>query len=248
MKPYFETELGKLYYGDCLEILPCLGDFDVIFSDPPFFMPASHYQSRVSWGRSWADLSILGQYFFDLVGVYKDHMKDLGHLFVFCHDESYPVFYPALYGLWTFTAGMVWDKTRIGLGKIFRHQFELILWASNSGAWVNNDGKAHSDILRHPPTLSAKRIHPVEKPITLYQELLTVCCPKDGIVLDGYLGSGTSALACESLNIKWIGIELEEKYCEATAKRMENEGKQLKLFGPNQSLETDGQKDGHRSD
>ena len=81
-------------------------------------------------------MSILGQYFFNLVDVYKNKLKESGHLFVFCHDESYPVFYPALYGLWDFTVGLAWDKTRIGLGKIFRHQFELILWASNKGAPV----------------------------------------------------------------------------------------------------------------
>ena len=49
-------------------------------------------------------------------------------------------------------------------------------------------------------------------------------------VLDPFIGSGTTAIACEQLNKKWIGIEIEEKYCEIAAKRIENERKQLKLF------------------
>jgi DNA modification methylase len=49
-------------------------------------------------------------------------------------------------------------------------------------------------------------------------------------VIDPFLGSGPTAVACERLKRKWIGIEIEEKYCEISAKRIELERKQLKLF------------------
>jgi len=55
-------------------------------------------------------------------------------------------------------------------------------------------------------------------------------CEETHTVLDTYLGSGTTALACEELNRRWIGIEISERYCEIAAKRIENETKQLKLF------------------
>ena len=50
------------------------------------------------------------------------------------------------------------------------------------------------------------------------------------IVLDPFIGSGTTAIACEALGRKWIGIEISEKYCEIAAKRIEAEYKQRKLF------------------
>ena len=49
-------------------------------------------------------------------------------------------------------------------------------------------------------------------------------------LLDPFLGSGTTAIACERLNRKWVGMEISEEYCEIAAKRIEQEIKQLKLF------------------
>ena len=73
------------------------------------------------------------------------------------------------------------------------------------------------------------RLHPNQKPIPIIQW----CIKKsktNGIVLDPFIGSGTTAVACERLTRRWIGIEIEEKYCEIAAKRIELERKQLKLF------------------
>lgn len=194
---------------------------DLILTDPPFFAPASHYQSRISWGRSWADLSILGEFFFNVGNEFKRVLKDDGHLMCFCNDESYPVFYPVAYGLWDFTAALVWDKTRVGLGKIFRHQFELILWASNKGAKVNNDGKLHSDVLKYKATLSRERNHPVEKPQELMEELISVCTKEGDMVLDAFAGGGSVLSAAKKMNRNAIGIELNPKYAEVSRKRLE---------------------------
>ena len=72
--------------------------------------------------------------------------------------------------------------------------------------------------------------HPNEKPIGLIQRLLVCGSEVESLIIDPFLGSGTTAVACERLNRKWIGIEIEEKYCEIAAQRIENERKQRKLF------------------
>ena len=71
--------------------------------------------------------------------------------------------------------------------------------------------------------------HGSQKPKKLIVELLEYSRTK-GLVLDPFLGSGTTAVACERLKRKWIGIEIEERYCKIAAKRIEAERKQLKLF------------------
>ena len=74
------------------------------------------------------------------------------------------------------------------------------------------------------------RFHPTQKPVGLFMQILRKYSPEGEIILDPFLGSGTTAIACERLKRRWIGIEIEEKYCEIAAKRIEQERKQRKLF------------------
>ncbi len=72
--------------------------------------------------------------------------------------------------------------------------------------------------------------HPTQKPVDWMEYLIKTYTNEGDTVLDFTIGSGTTAVACERLNRRWIGIEIEEKYCEIAAKRIENERKQRKLF------------------
>ena len=72
--------------------------------------------------------------------------------------------------------------------------------------------------------------HPCPKPIEWANWLIDKATDKNNTILDPFLGSGTTAIACERLNRRWIGIEIEEKYCEIAAKRIEKERSQLKLW------------------
>jgi site-specific DNA-methyltransferase (adenine-specific) len=202
---------------------------DAVVTDPPFFAPAAHYQSRISWGRSWGDMSLLGQCFFDWAKEWKRVIKDDGHLFCFCNDESYPVFYPVVYGLWNFTAALIWDKTRVGLGKVFRHQHEFILWSSNSGAYANGNGKLHSDILCYAPTNSSERDHPVQKPPALMAEIIEVTTRPGALIVDCFMGSGTTGVACVQTGRRFIGIEIDPKYFAIAEKRIAEAQLQLRM-------------------
>ena len=66
-----------------------------------------------------------------------------------------------------------------------------------------------------------KNIHPCVKPVRLMSYLITLGCPQDGVVLDPFVGSGTTCVAAKKLGRKWIGIELDEKYVEIARGRME---------------------------
>jgi site-specific DNA-methyltransferase (adenine-specific) len=202
---------------------------DCVVTDPPYFAPATHYQSRISWGRCWGDMSLLGQVFFDWCQEWKRIIKDDGHLFVFCNDESYPVFYPVVYGWWDTVVSLVWDKTRVGLGSIFRHQHEWIMWARNKKSYRLSDGHLHSDILSYPAELSRNREHPIEKPPALIKELLKICTPKEAIILDSFMGSGTTGVACMQLGRRFIGCEIDPGYFEIARKRIEAAAAQMLL-------------------
>ena len=72
--------------------------------------------------------------------------------------------------------------------------------------------------------------HPTVKPVKLIEYLITLITPPNGIVLDPFLGSGTTALAALNLGRFFIGIELNEEYCEIARRRIEQHKTQTKLF------------------
>ena len=226
----------KLHEGDCLEIMPEMkrGSVDLILTDPPFFCPATHYQSRVQWSRKWADMSILEHWWGLICKELARIVKPEGHVLVFCNADSYPAFYPPMYNTWSKLVCLVWDKDRPGLGRIFRHQHELIIAARNAEAWEPNDGKLRADVLRCRATLSADRKHPVEKPVGLLSQIIEATCPEGGTVLDPFSGSGTTIEAAVTINRRAIGIEKDPAYCEIIRQRMGN--RQTTLFEKGVSL------------
>ena len=72
--------------------------------------------------------------------------------------------------------------------------------------------------------------HPAIFPEALARDHIISWSNENDMVLDCFCGSGTTLKMCEQLNRKWMGIEIEERYCEIAAKRIEQERKQLKLF------------------
>lgn len=177
-------------------------------------------------------------------------------------DPPYPDYHTELYGykpelitclsslkckqyvFWTakidfpldYTAIHIWDK-KTGCGSQYERIFE-------------RNGQKNYKVFNHyliNSTVAASYGrdifwgHPSQKPIKLIRELLKGF---KGVVLDFCAGSGVTLLAAKELNCRAIGVEIDEKWCEIAARRLAQE---VLPFGSNQSLETDGQKDGHRS-
>jgi site-specific DNA-methyltransferase (adenine-specific) len=208
-----------IYHGDCLEIGEHLPKVDCILTDPPFFMPATHYQSRVKWQRTWGDTSILRGYWQRVAALLVPRLNQTGHWLTFCNHESYPVFYPVFYSHFDYLKAIVWDKGHVGLGRVWRNQHELIIAARWDTSEFVEDGKLRADVLKHKATSSSDRLHPVEKPDSLLQDLLIPTTKPGQIILDPFAGSGSTLSAAKALGRRAIGIECEEKYCETAAKR-----------------------------
>ncbi|MDE2106348.1 MAG: site-specific DNA-methyltransferase, partial [Patescibacteria group bacterium] len=150
-------------------------------------------------------------------------LKDDGHLFVFSNCDSYPVFYEPTYNHFDKLKSLVWDKGKVGLGKVFRNQHELIIWARNEGYRFNNDHQLRADVLTFSATPPSKRNHPVEKPVNMLQELIRPTTFEGDIVFDPFAGSGTTLEAARLLNRKAIGIEIAPDYVEIIKKRERQE-------------------------
>lgn len=223
--PYYQDEWVAIYHGDCREIVPQLRlAAAAIITDPPFFMPAQHYASRSDWQRSWGDTSILGSWFAQTLEDLLPKLSKRGHFITFCDGESYPVFYPELYRRFDNLNALVWDKGRIGMGTPWRHSFELLIAARWSGSdWYGSGGE--SDVLRYTPLQTADRLHPVDKPVPLLRYLIEQTTLPNGhsIVLDPFVGGGSTLYAAKQAGRSAIGIEIEERYCEIAATRCSQE-------------------------
>jgi DNA modification methylase len=213
IKPYFETDRGTLYCGDCLEILPHI-KADVMLTDPPYGI---NYRSGF---KSNMKRSIKND---KDTSVRDTALKLWGNK-------------PALvFGSWKITkpagvkACIVWDcKGALGMGDL------SIPW-KNSWAeiYVLNSGfigKRRGGVLSYASVQSmAKngRRHPHQKPVPLLMDLLECC---RGVVVDPFAGSCSTAIAAHRMHMEWICIEEDEEDCEIAVKRISAETAQLDLF------------------
>ena len=316
MKPYYETELGKLYHGDCLEIMPQLEPVDLIITDPLYNISKAKWDNKKHYHEWLTDvfsgcediskenstLWFFHMVFADLVKI--DNLiniktnfrhrqfitinKGIGSIAGRCNCEQLRTFPRATEYLQFYTFEDQTGAERLSekyqkinpMAKYLRSEFKMAgisngqiakLFPSKTGGmtgcvsnwllganfplkeqyekmrdYLNGEylRKEYED-LRYTFNLplgvtdvwsdisfsiSNKTGHETPKPTALIIRVIKAATSKSGVVFDPFIGSGTTAIACERLKRKWIGIEIEEKYCEIAAKRIEQERKQLKLF------------------
>lgn len=215
-----KIEIGNatLYLGDCREILPTLPKIDAVVADPPYGIA----HRRGTLGRRKRGLSssatTLGT-----TGIHGDDKPfDPSPFFKWpCVLWGANYFRESLpsRGRW-----LVWDKVDGGGAGDFSEA--EIGWSSVSGP---------TRIFRHmwmgvqrASQLWEKRRHPTEKPIALMAWSLSFV--PDGLVLDPFMGSGTTGAACANLGRKFIGIEIEPIYFEIACERVKAAYAQQRLF------------------
>ena len=197
--------------------MPQLEPVDLVLTDPPYGIGESN-EKNMSRGK-WAEPKDYGEYSWDKTRPSKDAFSQMlrfsknqiifgGNYFI---DYLYPT--PCF---------LVWNKDN---GNSDFADCE-IAWTSFKTAVRIIKWRWQGMLKEHPE----KRVHPTQKPCGLFMQILRKYGDDSEITLDPFLGSGTTAIACERLKRRWIGIEIEEKYCEIAAKRIEAERKQLKLF------------------
>ena len=119
---------------------------------------------------------------------------------------------------------LVWDKGQMGMGMPWRNQHELIAFGKRRSGAIRSG--QHGNVLK--ASRSGNADHPTEKPVSLMESLLGNC--EQGMILDPFMGSGTTGVACMNLGRKFIGIEREPKYFEIACRRIEDAQRQERLF------------------
>ena len=131
-----------------------------------------------------------------------------------------------------FFHAVVWDKSDRGngMGWRFRRNYEFIMVAHRRNGrllWADNSVAVPNIIRRAPPR---ERIHPNEKPVKLITDFLTWTTSRGHVILDPFLGSGTTAVACQRTGRRCIGLEISRDYWEIAVRRCQAEENRHPLF------------------
>jgi len=207
MKPYYQDNAVTIYLGDCRDIAPTLGKFDMLLTDPPYGMnyKSNRREKHAQLGGIAGD-DQFPHWVFDYSGTHAS--------FVFCRWDN-------LTELPAPKSFIVWDKGRHSMGDLeheYGRQWEGI--AFYPGA-LHGFTRRPADIIRLPCVPSSALLHPNEKPAGLITNLLGHT--KGETILDPFAGSGTTGRAAKDMGKTATLIELDEKYCEIAARRMSQE-------------------------
>ena len=213
-----------LRQGDCLELMKDIPDksIDLIIIDPPYSTPTITGFGRKQV-KNVADLSIQETYMKCLKEEFERILKDNSPIFVFCDDKYYPSIYRAFYN-WQSVQMIVWDKGKIGMGKPFRKRHELIVYANRETIDYNRTENIthYPTVLNYKVVTEKEKVHPAQKPIKLLEDLILGFSNENDTVLDCFMGSGSTGVACVNTNRNFIGIELDEKYFNIAKERINN--------------------------
>jgi len=238
---------ATLYLGDCLEILPTLpsGSIEMVWTDPPYGH-GNHdgdWNARLNAARGIIDQPIENDDADTMRRVVDGMLLEATRVLrrdccccccCCCGGGPRPTF------AWvadrmdrdglTFFHSVIWDKKNPGLGWRYRRQYEMVMISHRDGGnllWRDNAVAARNIFEMMPPR---ERLHPNEKPVEMPAHFIRLHSSPEHTILDPFMGSGTTGVACAKLGRKFIGIEIEPKYFDIACKRIEDAYRQGDLF------------------
>lgn len=227
MKPYYDDGAGiQIFHGDCREVLPMLpaDSVDLVLSDPPY---GKRY---VTSRRSRTDplaVPIVGDESLAVMGEALPLLDRLvrqdRHLYFFADPELLEEARPLVAAFWNVKNTLAWDKGDRGsvgdLEAAYAKCWEAIIYANKGRR--NLAGSRPRSVIRHDWSSTDDPVHPTVKPIPLLVRLILASSLPGELVIDPFMGSGTTLRAAANVGRRAIGIELSEKYCEIAAKRLQ---------------------------
>ena len=207
---------ATLYLGDCRDVLPQFEErFDALVTDPPYGIKENNARnlSRARGGRA----TDYGHFEWD------DETAVEALTLATCHAHWQIIFGGNYYDLGPTSCWLVWDKMNSGD------------FADCELAWTNLPKAVRrlqylwNGMIKAPG--ETRGDHPTQKPVGVMkwalQQLPLAEKPR---VLDPFMGSGTTGVACTQLGLRFVGIEREAKYFDAACRRIAEAHKQPRLF------------------
>ena len=220
-------EIDKIYNMDCLEGMRQIpdGSVDLVLTDIPYGEVSR--ESNGLYDLDYGDADIAN---FDVAELTRTLCaKTKGSIYMFCGIGQMSTIRNTMVELGLSTRIIVWEKTQVNPMNgehIWLSGIELCVFGKKSGATFNLHCK--NTVLRYPP--GERKDHPTQKPIDLFRQLILASSNPADLVLDPFMGSGTTAVACIKEKRHFIGFELNKEYYDKACKRIDAAQRQLTLF------------------
>ncbi len=225
-------EMNSFICGDCMEYLPQFPDkyFDIAVVDPPYF---SGPEKRNYYGRTVSPIGVQRHY------KPSDEwcVPDKAYFDELARVSKHQIIWGCNYFDYYFGSGrIIWDKCN---GESSFSDCEIAYCSMHDSVrlfrymWNGMfQGKsiAEGHIQQGNKKLNEKRIHPTQKPVALYEWILSRYARKGDKILDTHVGSASSLIACHNMGYEYIGFEKDEYYYNLAKERLERETAQISLF------------------
>ena len=214
-------EYDYIEQGDCLELMKTIPDesIDMILTDPPYGISFQSNFRKNKFEKLKNDDVILSEF----VTEAKRIIKPTGAIYCFTRWDVFPTWSDVFYSNdLKIKNTIVWFKKGGGLGDlkkgyIYNHEFIIYCPMQNHKL----RGKRRNDVFEFKKVPANKYLHPTQKPVDLLQEMILKSTDENDVVLDPFMGSGSTCVACVNTNRHYIGFELEEKYFNIACKRLD---------------------------
>jgi site-specific DNA-methyltransferase (adenine-specific) len=223
------TDDVTLYLGDCLDVLRDLpdGSVDAVVTDPPWMGYETGRYDASAWHKPIEYLSPTA-YAADLYRLLRDDTA----VVLWCRWDVFSDHAGALVAAgFTVRNCIVWAKPNHTAGDLsgnLGNKHEMAVFAVK-GKWRRHEGR-EVNVWEEPHLFSrGKRDHPTEKPVNLMARAVRLVGPEGATVLDPFMGSGTTGVACVQTGRKFIGVEIDPTYYAIAERRIAETRMQLPL-------------------
>lgn len=220
-------ELNKIYNEDCLEGMKRIPDnsVDLIVTDPPYLV---NYKTNRRKDKSHRFNNVIlnddnEQLIIDYINECYRIMKPNTAMYMFCSSSKVDFFKQQLEKKFKIKNMIIWVKNNHTAGDLqasFGRKYEIIFLVNKGRKKL--EGKRITDVWFFDKVSGKKQIHQNEKPVDLLEQCINKHSVEGDIVFDGFIGGGSTAIACMNTNRNYIGFELDEEYYKLAKERIEN--------------------------
>lgn len=216
----YKTNSCTLYQNDCFEVMKIIKDnsIDLIITDPPYGINLTPQRDN----GKFKNTTVINDDNLDWLPDYVNEVDRISKnvVCVFCGWQNIDKFKIAFEGKFVVKNILIWNKDWFGMGNNYRPNYELILLLCKTN--IKTKSKNKSNILTYRRLSLQKLLHSCEKPVKLLEDLIYELSEENNVVLDTFMGSGSTGEASLNLKRKFIGIELDTTYCDIAKKRIQD--------------------------